>query len=201
MAKGIEVTLFATENSITKAKLHSICPKGYEEDKTIDPKVWECLHISELFEHADEFDLIHNHFDFLPLSYSELVSTPVMSTIHGFSSPKILPVYEKYNNKVEYIAISNADRHPKLNYLKTIYHGIDLRQFTFQPGQGEYLFKDKSVLPLIQKYLAFLYYAFNHENRRFRNFMSFNRQWLELQGSMVYSQPWMEVFIDWELQK
>ena len=137
--KGIDVTLFATGNSITSAKLHAVCPKGYEEDKNIDPKVWECLHISELFEHADEFDLIHNHFDFLPLSYSRLVTTPVICTIHGFSSPKILPVYEKYNNRVEYISIINADRSPKLNYLKTIYHGIDLKQFTFQSDQGEYL--------------------------------------------------------------
>jgi len=139
VAKNIDVTLFAAGNSITRAKLHSICLRGYEEDKNMDPKVWECLHISEVFEHADEFDLIHNHFDFLPLSYCKLVSTPVICTIHGFSSPKILPVYEKYNKKVEYIAISNSDRHPTLNYLKTIYHGIDLKQFTFKPEHGEYL--------------------------------------------------------------
>jgi glycosyltransferase involved in cell wall biosynthesis len=139
VAKGIDVTLFATGNSITKAALHSVCAKGYEEDKQIEPKVWECLHISELFDHADEFDLIHNHFDFLPLSYSGLVSTPLICTIHGFSSPDILPVYEKYNNKVEYIAISNADRSPKLRYLKTIYHGIDLKQFTCQVDPGKYL--------------------------------------------------------------
>ncbi|MBN1409341.1 MAG: glycosyltransferase family 4 protein [Spirochaetales bacterium] len=137
--KGVDVTLFAAGNSVTKAKLHSICPVGYEEDKSIYPKVWECLHISEVFENANEYDLIHNHFDFLPLSYSQLVSTPVICTIHGFSSPEILPVYEKYNEKVEYIAISNADRHPNLKYLKTIYHGIDLRQFTFKPEHGGYL--------------------------------------------------------------
>ncbi len=62
--KGIDVTLFATANSITEAKLRSVCRKGYEEDKSIDPKVWECLHISECFEHAGEFDIIHNQFDF-----------------------------------------------------------------------------------------------------------------------------------------
>jgi glycosyltransferase involved in cell wall biosynthesis len=139
VAKGIDVSLFVTGNSITRAQLHPVCPVEYAEDDTVDSKVWESLHISELFEHADEFDLIHNHFDFLPLSYSRLVDCPVVTTIHGFSSQKILPVYKKYNNQVEYIAISNADRSPDLTYAKTIYHGIDMNQFTFQKEQGEYL--------------------------------------------------------------
>lgn len=137
---GIDVTLFATANSITSAKLHAICPRGYEEDKNINPKVWECLHISECFENADKFDLIHNHFDFLPLTYSKLVKTPVITTIHGFSSPQIIPVYKKYNKHVYYVSISNADRSPELDYISTIYHGIDLNKFTFNPHpQGDYL--------------------------------------------------------------
>ena len=135
----IDVTLFATANSITKAKLHAISPKGYAEDAEIDAKVWECLHISEVFEHAHEFDLIHNHFDFLPLSYSKLVKTPLLTTIHGFSSPKILSVYKKYNHSVHYISISDADRSLELDYLATIHHGINLDQFTFNPNAGKYL--------------------------------------------------------------
>jgi glycosyltransferase involved in cell wall biosynthesis len=96
---GHEVTLFATADSQTSGTLHAVCPRGYEEDRSLIPKVWECLHISELFEHADEFDIIHNHFDFLPLTYTGLTTTPVVTTIHGFSSPGILPVYKKYNGK------------------------------------------------------------------------------------------------------
>jgi glycosyltransferase involved in cell wall biosynthesis len=136
---GINVTLFATADSITKAKLHAICPKGYEEDPEILPKVWECLHISEVFEHAHEFDIIHNHFDFLPLTYSKLVKTPLLTTIHGFSSPKITPVYKKYNQTVYYVSISDSDRDPELDYLTTIHHGIDLEHFTFNPAPEEYL--------------------------------------------------------------
>jgi glycosyltransferase involved in cell wall biosynthesis len=136
---GINVTLFATGDSVTKAKLHAICPKGYEEDPDIDPKVWECLHISEVFDQANKFDIIHNHFDFLPLTYSKLVKTPMLATIHGFSSPKIIPVYKKYNQTVHYVSISEADRNPELNYLATIHHGIDLDQFTFNPAPGDYL--------------------------------------------------------------
>jgi glycosyltransferase involved in cell wall biosynthesis len=136
---GFDVTLFATANSKTKAKLHAICPKGYEEDPEIMPKVWECLHISEVFEHAHQFDIIHNHFDFLPLTYSKLVNTPMLTTIHGFSSPKIKTVYKKYNNTVYYVSISEADRDRELNYLATIHHGINLKQFTYNPVPEDYL--------------------------------------------------------------
>ncbi|MHA1150493.1 MAG: glycosyltransferase family 4 protein [Promethearchaeota archaeon] len=137
--RGIEVTLFATKNSITNANLVGVCPQGYEEDKELLPKVWECLHISEVFERGDEFDIIHNQFDFLPLTYTKMTRTPVLTTIHGFSSPKILPVYIKYNRNCYYVSISEADRSPNLNYIATIYHGIDLTQFTFQEQIGDYL--------------------------------------------------------------
>lgn len=136
---GVDVTLFATKDSLTSGRLEAICPKGYEEDKSIHPKVWECLHISHLFDRADEFELIHNHFDFLPLTYSGLVTTPVLTTIHGFSSPTILPVYEKYNGKSFYVAISDSDRSPKLDYMATIHHGINLQDFHFRPEMGDYL--------------------------------------------------------------
>jgi len=139
VGRGIDVTLFATADSVTTARLVSSCQRPYSEDPTIDVKVWESLHVSEVFERAREFDLIHNHFDFLPLTYSGLVQTPVLTTIHGFSSHRILPVYEKYNNQTYYVAISHADRNPRLNYLATIYHGVSLEDFRLQPEHGRYL--------------------------------------------------------------
>lgn len=137
--RGIDVTLFATQDSQTAGKLCAVCKRGYEEDETIEPKVWECLHISEVFERAGEFDLIHNNYDFLPLTYSALVDTPVLTTIHGFSSQAIIPVYEKYNKNNYYVSISNSDRSNRLNYIATVYHGINLEQFTFQKETGDYL--------------------------------------------------------------
>ena len=139
--RGVDVTLFATADSITKARLVAVCPRGYEEDPELDPKVWEGLHIAEAFERAraGEFDLLHNHFDFLPLTYSGLVDIPVLTTIHGFSSERILPVYEKYNGRVYYVSISDADRHPKLDYIATVYHGIPLEEFTLHSEPGDYL--------------------------------------------------------------
>ncbi|MEX1112157.1 MAG: glycosyltransferase family 4 protein [Candidatus Andersenbacteria bacterium] len=154
--RGVDVTLFATQDSITKGKLQAVCPVGYEEDKGVNRKVWECLHISEVFDHASEFDLIHNHFDFLPLSYAGLVDTPIVTTIHGFSSPTILPVYQKYNGRVKYVSISNADRDPSLDYVATVYHGIDIDNFTFRDKSGDYLIffgrihKDKGAREAIE---------------------------------------------------
>ncbi len=139
VAHGVDVTLFATGDSKTSARLRWVCPRPYSEDPQLDPKVWECLHISEVFEHAGEFDLIHNHFDFLPLTYSGLVQTPVLTTIHGFSSQKILPVYRKYNHRTYYVAISEADRHPDLEYIATVYHGIPIACYKFCTGPGDYL--------------------------------------------------------------
>ncbi|MBC7076429.1 MAG: glycosyltransferase family 4 protein [Syntrophomonadaceae bacterium] len=137
--KGIDVTLFATGDSKTAGKLEYICPYPYEENKNIDPKVWEALHIAHLFEQAHKFDIIHNNYDFMPLTYSRLVSTPMLTTIHGFSSKKILPVYREYNRDNFYVSISNADRDPSLDYIATVYHGIDLKEFTFSSSTGDYL--------------------------------------------------------------
>ncbi len=136
---GHEVTLFATADSLTAARLHAEAPRGYEEDPGVDAKVYEGLHNAAAFERAGEFDVLSNQFDFLPLTYSRLVSTPVVTTIHGFSSERILPVYRAYDDIAHYVAISDADRHPDLTYDATIHHGIDLAPFTFRDQPGDYL--------------------------------------------------------------
>ena len=136
---GLDVTLFASGDSQTSGKLIAVCPHPYSEDPLAEPKVMECLHISEVFERAADFDLIHSHFDFLPLTYSGLVETPVLTTIHGFSSASIIPVYKKYNGRAHYVAISEADKSPELDYIATIHHGIDIAQFPFFESAGEYL--------------------------------------------------------------
>jgi glycosyltransferase involved in cell wall biosynthesis len=139
VARGHCVTLFATGDSQTAATLSSVIPRGWSDDRDVDPKVAECLHIAAVFERADEFDVIHNSFDFLPLTYSGLVTTPVVTTIHGFSSPRILEVYERYNRRTAYVAISHTDRDPRLDYVATIHHGIDTNAFDLQTGPGGYL--------------------------------------------------------------
>src|SRR5580698_5859736 len=138
VSRGWDVTLFATGDSLTRARLHAVVERGYEEDPAIDPKVAEYLHISEVFEHASEFDLIHSHYDFMALSYTRLVKTPLLTKIHGFSSPQIMPVYEKYRSG-HFVSISDADRSPKLDYLATVYNGIDLALYPPRTRRGENL--------------------------------------------------------------
>ncbi len=137
VARGVDVTLFATADSVTSATLAAVVPRPYEEDRDADAKVAECLHIAAAFERADEFDVLHNHFDFLPLSYSRLVDTPVVSTIHGFSSERIVPVYRRYDDRVAYVAISDADRHPDLTYAATVHHGIPVEEVPLGSGSSD----------------------------------------------------------------
>ena len=136
VSRGWDVTLFATRDYLTRAHLHAVVDRGYEEHPAIDPKVAEYLHISEAFEHAGEFDLIHSHYDFMALSYSRLVKTPVLTTIHGFSSPKIMPVYAKYGDGY-FVSISDSDRASGLNYLATVYNGIDLSLYPLRQSGGD----------------------------------------------------------------
>ena len=137
VARGLDVTLFATLDSETQGTLAGVVSRGYSEDPSIDAKVWEALHIANLFERAGEFDLIHNQADFMPLAFSQLVDTPMVTTIHGFSSERILPVYERYDEQVHYVSISDADRAPSLTYAATIHHGIDVESFPFDPAGSE----------------------------------------------------------------
>ncbi len=154
--RGLDVTLFATADSHTKAKLHAVAPRPYEENKDMIVKVYEGMHISEVFERANEFDIIHNHFDYLPLTYSALVDTPVVTTIHGISSRKILPVYKKYNNRTFYVSISDAYRCRDLDYIATVRHGIDMQGLHFNEKPQDYLLflsrlhKDKGAKEAIE---------------------------------------------------
>jgi glycosyltransferase involved in cell wall biosynthesis len=138
VARGYDVTLFATADSITSARLEAVAPRPYSEDESLDPKVWEFLHISHAMERASEYDLIHNSYDFMPLTYSRLVDTPIITTVHGFSLDQYRLVYRKYRHTY-FVSISDADRDPYLPYVATVYNGIRLEDFTFNPSPDDYL--------------------------------------------------------------
>ena len=188
VARGLDVTLFATADSLTAARLHAVAPRGYSEDPTLDVKVLEGLHIAAAFEQAaaGELDLLHNHFDFLPLTYSRLVRTPVVTTIHGFSSERIVPVFRAYNDIGHYVAISDADRHPSLTYAATVHHGIPLDEFTLRDGPGDYL----------------LYFSRIHPDKGAREAVELARRTgrkLVIAGIVhdeAYFRTWVEPFVD-----
>lgn len=137
VARGIDITLFATLDSQTAGKLAGVVPAPYCEDPAIDAKVWEHRHLAHLFEQAGRFDLIHNQADFPAHAFSRLVETPMVTTIHGFSSERILPMYKPFEDRIHYVAISEADRHPDLRYAATIHHGIPLGDFPLDPVGSE----------------------------------------------------------------
>ncbi len=138
--RGLDVTLFATGNSHFDGKLASVIPVGLNEDPALSGDVFGALHVGELFRRAREFDLIHNNFDWKPLTYA-LGSTapPLLTTVHGFSSPNILAAYYACAWRSFFCSISNSDRDPGLDYLATTYNGVDPKEFTFQEKPGEYL--------------------------------------------------------------
>lgn len=141
VARGVDVTLFATLDSITSGRLEGVVPAPYNDDPSIDAKVWEFRHLAHLFEQAGEFDIIHNQADFPAHAFANLTSTPIVTTIHGFSSERILPMYAPYQDRVHFVAISEADRHPALRYAATIHHGIPVDRFPFDAqGSDELLF-------------------------------------------------------------
>ncbi len=138
--RGHDVTLFATANSRFAGTLVSAVPVGLNEDPALDNDVFTALHIGELFKRAGEFDVIHNHFDWKPMTYALATNAPALvTTIHGFSSPQILAAYYACAHRSFFCSISDADRDPGLSYLATTYNGIDPEQFTFKDRPGEYL--------------------------------------------------------------
>ncbi|WP_433826476.1 glycosyltransferase family 4 protein [Actinoplanes sp. CA-015351] len=135
VARGVDVTLFATLDSVTAASLDGVVPTGYEENDEIDGRVWEAIHVSHALERSGEFDLIHNHLDWLPLAFSAHCRAPMLTTIHGFSGQNILPAYRR--SRSHFVSISDSDRSPDLEYVATVHHGIDLRGLPFHPDGGD----------------------------------------------------------------
>ncbi len=127
VARGEDVTLFATADSRTTAALDAVLPHGYASDPAMDGRVWEALHIAHALERSGDFDIVHNHLDWLPLAFAGSWRAPLVTTIHGFSGPDILPAYARAASN--YVSISDSDRSAELDYLATVHHGIDLAEF------------------------------------------------------------------------
>jgi len=133
--RGVDVTLFATLDSRTAAALDGVCPRPYNEDPDLDGRVWEAMHVAHCLSRSGEFDLVHNHLDWLPLAFSEHCAAPLLTTVHGFSGPTILPAYARARSA--FVSISDSDRSPELDYVATVYHGIDIQALPFTEEGGD----------------------------------------------------------------
>ncbi|MEV5502468.1 glycosyltransferase family 4 protein [Nonomuraea fuscirosea] len=136
-AAGVDVTLFATLDSVTSGTLDGVCPRGYADDPSLDGRVWEAMHVAHALGRSGEFDLVHSHLDWLPLAFAEHCRAPLLTTVHGFSGMGILPAYARARSA--YVSISDADRAPELDYVATVHHGVELDAFPFDPVGGRRL--------------------------------------------------------------
>ncbi len=137
--RGHEVTLFASGDSITLAKLESVYPRALRLDKTVkEPAVYDMLQLSRVYEQAEEFDIIHSHVGFIALSYANLVNTPTVHTLHGIFSPDNEKMFLHAKNQ-PYVSISHSQRQSRLelNYAATVYNGIDVSSHKFHPQAEE----------------------------------------------------------------
>ncbi|NEQ23522.1 MAG: glycosyltransferase family 4 protein, partial [Microcoleus sp. SIO2G3] len=144
--RGHEVTLFASGDSITLAKLESVHPQALRLDSTVkECGIYEMLQLSRVYEQASEFDIIHSHMGCSALPYANLVKTPTVHTLHGIFTPDNEKMFS-HARRQPYVSISNAQREPRLNLncVATVYNGIDLNTYKFYEK------------PEDQPYLAFL---------------------------------------------
>ncbi|TAF10994.1 MAG: glycosyltransferase family 4 protein [Nostocales cyanobacterium] len=144
--RGHEVTLFASGDSLTLANLVSVHPRALRLDSSVkESGIYEVLQLALVYERAEEFDIIHSHMGHTPLAYTNLVKTPTVHTLHGIFTPDNEIIF-KYAKKQPYISISDSQREPRLglNYVTTVYNGIDVSSYKFYPE------------PIDEPYLAFL---------------------------------------------
>lgn len=140
--RGHDVTLFASGDSETTAKLVTGCPRGLRLDPDVrDTLAYTLIELGEVYKRAHEFDVIHNHLDYLAFPFARLAATATISTTHGrFDLPEVQRVYGVFPEQT-LVSISDAQRErlPRANWVATVYNGIDVTNFHFRPEPGDYL--------------------------------------------------------------
>ncbi|HAN73154.1 MAG TPA: glycosyl transferase [Planktothrix sp. UBA8407] len=133
--RGHEVTLFASGDSITLAKLESVYPRSLRLDPNVkEPGIYDMMQLAWVYERASEFDVIHSHVGCAALPFTGLVKTPTVTTLHGIFTPDNEKLF-LHSRHQPYVSISNDQREPrlKLNYTATVYNGIDTNSHQFYP--------------------------------------------------------------------
>jgi glycosyltransferase involved in cell wall biosynthesis len=140
--QGHQVTLFASGDSVTRARLVASCPEGLRfDDQVADQFAHHLVLLEQVFQQAADFDLIHFHIDYWHFPLSRRQSTPHVTTLHGrLDLPDLVAVYQEFPEP-PVVSISNAQREPLpwLNWQGTVYHGLPPDLYTFQPEPGQYL--------------------------------------------------------------
>jgi glycosyltransferase involved in cell wall biosynthesis len=142
VAAGHEVTLFASGDSVTKARLIPSCERSLRKNERCkDPVAREVLLTDHVIEHVKEFDLIHFHTGYVHFPICRYLPVPHVTTLHGrLDIPDLIPVFDRFRHE-PLISISNAQRQPLAwaNWAATVYHGLPRDLFQFRPNHGDYL--------------------------------------------------------------
>jgi glycosyltransferase involved in cell wall biosynthesis len=140
--QGHDVTLFASGDSVTKARLVAGCQRSLRLDKQcIDKLAHQTVMLERVFQRATEFDIVHFHVDYLHFPLSRRQPIPHVTTLHGrLDIPDLVPLYQEFRN-MPVISISNAQREPLswANWQATVYHGLPADLYRFCPEPGSYL--------------------------------------------------------------
>ncbi|HDP70522.1 MAG TPA: glycosyltransferase family 4 protein [Actinobacteria bacterium] len=155
--RGHEVTLFATGDSKTSAKLSSVYQTKPSRELLVEGnQIPDLLHVTPVFKRADEFDLIHNHAGYVGIALANLVSTPVLTTLHGPFTIENRSFFETFKDAVYYNSISDAQRNglPDLNYIRTVYNAIDVDQYKFESKKEDYFLFLSRISPSKGAHLA-----------------------------------------------
>jgi glycosyltransferase involved in cell wall biosynthesis len=139
---GHDVTLFASGDSVTSAKLEPMWPRALRLDGTVrDPYALHMMMIEQVFRRAHQFDVLHFHLDYFSFSLMSQQSTPFVTTLHGrLDLPEHHPVFETFSS-VPVISISNSQRRPlpRANWVSTVSHGLPETLLRPQPVKPSYL--------------------------------------------------------------
>jgi len=146
--RGHEVTLFATGDSKTAAKLVPVWPKSLWRSHLTVPHAVFSLMYERVFSLQDQFDIIHDHCEFYTAPFSRFLKPPIVSTIHHPMTEEMVILFKKFPN-IHYVAISENQRKsaPGINFAKIIYHGLPLEKYPFNPNPQDYLLWLSKIIP------------------------------------------------------
>lgn len=138
---GHDVTLYASGDSHTSARLVPFIDRAINFDRNVDAVAYHVAMLKHVYAHASEYDVIHSHLDYLTFPFIETLSTPTVVTLHGrLDQPECQQVYGVYPH-LNYVSISESQRRdvPNVNWVATVHHGVDVSSFDFYPEPGDYL--------------------------------------------------------------
>lgn len=138
---GHDVTLFASGDSHTSARLVPAVKKAINFDPEVDATAYHVAMLEDVYDAAGHFDVIHSHVDYLTLPYARRTTTPTVLTLHGQLTTSDAQRAYRYYRTANYVSISDMQRTglPDLNYVATIHHGVNVESFPFAAEPGKYL--------------------------------------------------------------